>query len=60
MEIKLPEFSTSTEVKDEMIIMFGADIEDLLEGSLSDLSKSELEGVYELMQIAYENGQQEA
>ena len=60
MEIKLPEFSNVTEVKDEMIIMFGADIEDILEGDLGDLRKSELEGVYGLMQIAYENGQKEA
>lgn len=60
MKTEIPEFDTVVEVRDEMIIMFGAEIEDILEGPLELLGKLELEAVYELMQIAYENGQREA
>ena len=56
----IPEFDTVVEVRDEMIVVFGADIEDIIEGPLGTLTKDELEAVYELMTIAYENGQQEA
>lgn len=58
--MRLEEFDSVEEVKDEMIVMFGADIEDLIEGPLGKLDKNELEAVYELMSIAYEQGQQEA
>jgi len=51
-----PVFDTAEEVLEEMIVMFGADIEDVLEGDLRNLSKAELESVYELMAIAYELG----
>ena len=51
-----PVFDTAEEVLEEMIVMFGADIEDVLEGDLRNLSKVELESVYELMAIAYELG----
>lgn len=60
MIVNIPEFGSALEVRDEMIVMFGADIEDLIEGPLGTLDQKELEAVYELMQIAYENGQQEA
>jgi len=55
-----PEFESAQGVIEEMIVMFGADIEDILEGVLSDLSKTELESVYDLMVISYELGQEEA
>jgi len=55
-----PVFDSVEEIVDEMIVMFGADIEDLIEGPLGDLGMAELDAIYELMQIAYENGQQEA
>ena len=54
-----PVFDTAEEVLEEMIVMFGADIEDVIEGDLQNLSKPELEAVYELMAIAYELGTQE-
>ena len=54
-----PQFDTAEEVIEEMIVMFGADIEDVIEGDLGNLSKTELESVYELMVISYELGQDE-
>ena len=58
--MELPQFDSKEEVMDEMVIMFGADIEDILFGVLQNATQKELEAIYELMTIAYEEGQQEA
>ena len=54
-----PIFDNKEEVINEMIIMFDADIEDLVEGELRDLSKEEMVAVYELMVISYKLGTEE-
>ena len=54
-----PIFESVKEITEEMIVMFGADIEDVIEGDLVNLSKTELESVYDLMALAYELGTQE-
>jgi len=54
--MEIPVFESAEEVIEEMIVMFGADIEDIIEGDLGNLDKAELEGVYNLMAIAYEQG----
>jgi hypothetical protein len=57
--VERPIFDSVEEIIEEMIVMFGADIEDVIEGDLQNLSKTELEAVYDLMAIAYELGTEE-
>jgi len=59
MEDKL-QFSSKQEMIEEMKIMFGEGVEDILEETLPDLGIDELDAVYELMILAYELGQAEA